>query len=443
MTPLLSSSTFAIASLGIACLGTIILSAYAFVGAMMRQKNHADIVAAAFLFVGSTLLAWLIRLVSLRISPGIYSTGFFKEKLYASAPVTLLASLPAVCVWASVVVLGVASSVLVRRQHIERMNHITPDSIKDALDSLPDAVCFSVADGTPILANAQMDALAHDAFGIALTSDKEIWRCLWEGNCRQGYEAKVLGSQNGYVLMTASDGRAWQFVRRVLPTGKGEVIETIAADVTEEHALVRQLEVQNRRAEEVNERLRAYGRNLTKITREQETLAAKIRVHDEVGRALVALRAYERQRAEDRDREELLRLWWQVTHLLEAAEDEDKPTDDWQLLQDAASAIDVQLELEGELPTGKTDRELAIMVIHECLNNAVRHGGAHLVCVSVGTDCDRTTLTVTNDGTPPSARIEETGGLANIRAAVERAGGTLEVYWSPRVVVEVTLGAGE
>ena len=105
--------------------------------------------------------------------------------------------------------------------------------------------------------------------------------------------------------------------------------------------------------------------------------------------------------------------------------------DSWELLAKAADAIGVDLRLSGELPAEKAERDLAVMVVHECLNNAVRHGDAHRVDVTCSVDDDAVVLTITNDGALPAEPPADGGGLANIRAILERADGTLTAKWDP------------
>mgnify|MGYP002627262143 CR=1 FL=1 len=118
-------------------------------------------------------------------------------------------------------------------------------------------------------------------------------------------------------------------------------------------------------------------------------------------------------------------------------------SDLWVLLAEAARAIDVRLELVGELPHEDELRRLAVMVAHECLNNAVRRGDARVVRVESLVRDGAYELVVTNDGRLPEGPVRESGGLANIRAAVERSGGTLEVTWAPEVRVVARLGTRE
>lgn len=319
-----------------------------------------------------------------------------------------------------------------------RRGRITPDSVKEALDALPDGVCFSRPDGSPLLVNAQMDELAHDLFGTHITNERRLWERVNAADCLMDATSEcVPGSPD--VLLRLPDACGWVFRRSDIETGSVAAVETIATDVSEELALASELERRNRRLAEVRQRLRAYSADLVRLTREEEVLAAKVRVHDEVGRALVALRAYERQDEAHRDREALLTAWQRTMRLMQVALEEDDTTDRWLLLNEAAQAVDVRLVVTGEMPPQGSALDLLVVIVHECLNNAVRHAGAHEVAVSLREEAGELLVRVTNDGTPPTGPVDETGGLANLRAAIERAHGTMLVEWSPQYAVTVRL----
>ena len=421
--------------LGLVSMLLLVGAAFVLVESIALSVKTARLVAASALFAMGVLISWSCA----------HATYLMKPEFEPIAPraIDLLASgSPA----SSIVLLLVEAALLavtMRMLWQTRQGSITPDSVKEAVDALPDGVCFSAEDGTPLLVNAQMDALAHGAFGTAVLDEAALWERLSAGDCLPGYAVErtdARGAGEGTLLV--GQGGAWQFSRGRLVVDGAPVVETLAVDVSEEYALAAQLEERNRSIAAVNERMRAYGRDLSRLTREEEILLMKVRVHDEVGRALIALRAYERQEPGRRDRDGLLALWHGVAYLLEGAEGEEEATDDWELLAEAAEAIGVQLGLSGELPRERGARKLVVMVVHECLNNAVRHGDAHRVDVTCSSEGDVVELTVANDGAVPAETPVYGGGLSNLRAILERAGGTLTTSWEPRVAVTARFERG-
>lgn len=419
----------------IGCISMILVmwATYLAVESWALSVKRAQRVAMMIILAVSAFFAWTIVHMLNRFD-GVQTalTLRFIDWLMDTFPVSSIV-LPLV-----ETVLLVAATASIRRT---RRSLITPDSVKEAVDALPDGICFSAEDGTPILANELMGELANDVFGVPLDDEHVLWDRLCTGDCLPGYSIERTDTRGGGegILLVAADGRAWQFSRRNLEVDGVPTIETIAADVAEEYSLVRKLEDRNRHLADVNERLRAYGRNLAQLTREEEILSLKAYVHEEVGRALLALRTYERQDPSQRNREALLGYWHGVAHLLESSAKEES-MDSWELLAKAADAIGVDLRLSGELPAEKAERDLAVMVVHECLNNAVRHGDAHRVDVTCSVDDDAVVLTITNDGALPAEPPADGGGLANIRAILERADGTLTAKWDPQVAVTARFG---
>lgn len=436
MSPLGAYPVVVAGGLGVVALGELLLSIYVVVETCILGLERRRIVRSA-----ADVLAETILCVCLAQACHLEDREFMHTAL-----LELFLRLPLMLVVLLLLVLGGVGVRLAISLNAVRANRITPDSVKEALDALPDGVCFSRLDGRPLLVNALMDELGHDALGSAVSDERDMWRRLSQSACQPGYTVESLGAQGqGGLLLVTPEGRAWEFDRRPLALEGETVIETVATDVTEERALALELEQRNDHLARVNQRLRSYGGDLIRLTREEEVLAAKVRVHDELGHALVALRAYERQPLDERDRAALLARWQGLTGLLYTTSPDEgrERVDAWGQLMAASRAIDVRVELEGTLPADPQLRDLAVAVVHECLNNAVRHAGAHELRVTITNEDDATCLCVTNDGAPPQAPVVPTGGLANLAALIERSGGSMETRWDPRFAVVAHLKAKE
>jgi signal transduction histidine kinase len=89
-----------------------------------------------------------------------------------------------------------------------------------------------------------------------------------------------------------------------------------------------------------------------------------------------------------------------------------------------------------EDPTGPPEsvvdsrrRHQLFLAFKEALTNVVRHSGATEVRLSTKLEAGQVRLTIADNGRglPPGYRIEETGGVANMRARVEQLGGRFEI----------------
>jgi signal transduction histidine kinase len=102
-----------------------------------------------------------------------------------------------------------------------------------------------------------------------------------------------------------------------------------------------------------------------------------------------------------------------------------------------AAAQDVQASVSVEGAETVSDERAALVwrVAQEAVRNALRHGDASTLAVTVRRDGDRLTLEVVDDGVgfdPADVRDPDRFGLRGLRSLVDEAGGTLEVRSSPR-----------
>ena len=83
--------------------------------------------------------------------------------------------------------------------------------------------------------------------------------------------------------------------------------------------------------------------------------------------------------------------------------------------------------VEGVIPEGKEDQALLVSLVHEALNNAIRHGHAKKIWIMLKDEGPTFTCSIKNDGDLPSGPVEEKGGLKNMRQRLAYYDGTLAV----------------
>ena len=343
-------------------------------------------------------------------------------------------------VWAlGLLLMGVAAWILLAlwRQLIWRRSHVSRASVKEGLDQLPSGLCFYVRDGLPRLVNLRMDALCQQLLGAQLSNGEDFWRRLCEGDLLPGNRALQTGDA---PIVQTPDGRVWSFGRSRIDAGGEGVMQIIASDISREHRMNRELEAQNRRLEEMNRRLRRYGENIRELTREKETLAAKMRIHDEFGQALLAAHRLTARPSEPEQRAEVLRLWRQNLTLMERLGEEKLPSQGFAALIASASAIGVRLTVDGSLPPeGTPCASLLESAARECLTNAARHAGGTELRLTLRRGSGRLRAVFTNDGDAPRAEIVEGGGLSSLRRSVESAGGSMHLESAPQFALTLEL----
>ena len=238
------------------------------------------------------------------------------------------------------------------------------------------------------------------------------------------------------MIVRTKDGTVWDVRENGIAAGKHRIWELAAYDITVQHNLNSTLESRIRRLNQINDRLKDYNRNVDSIIREREILSAKVSVHDDVGRTLLAARSYMEQPKHERNREKLLSLWRYNLAVMRNDIEPQQQSNEWKLLLDAAEAVDVEIVLNGELPEERTVRKAIVSAVHECLTNTVKHAGGNRLEVNI-TGEDLVSVSITNDGTVPSGEIQETGGLMNLRSTVEAAGGSMMIQSRPHFMLRL------
>lgn len=336
--------------------------------------------------------------------------------------------------------LAAAEILLLLLLHRKSEKMLTPEAIKESLDALPDGICFSDGEGMPLLLNIRMNRLSAELLDSGIMNADTFWNELQEGELKNG--AERISVRPTTVIRTGG-GEVWDFRRREIKAGGESVQELAAYNVTEHYRLNWELDRQNESLNQMNERLRQYSRDVERVAAEKELLRARMRVHDDVGRALLAFRAYLAQPEAERDREGLLSLWRDTVSMLRNEAAPAAYGSDWELLQKAAEAVDVTIVTEGVLPENGTERTLIIAALRECLTNTVKHARGNRLYLSVSTEEALVKARLTNNGIRPSHEIQESGGLKNLRHTVEAANGVMRVESVPRFALYIELPKGD
>lgn len=293
------------------------------------------------------------------------------------------------------------------------------NSVKESVDNLPDGICFSKLDGTPLLVNRQMQEISYQVFGKKLVNDLLCARDI-EAN-RIKPRTKILQRE---PLIVESNAKVWQ----IKIIHHGLVKETLAYDITLEWALYEEIEKMTRANQRMNAELKAYREKIGEYTRQKETLQAKIKIHDRLGQALIYFRRYlEKAEKTPEDRRRLETLWGECLLLFDEEEEPVKVASAWDKFITTAGAIGVDVMVEGEVPESKEDQALLVELVHEALNNAIRHGHAKKIWITLKDQGPTFTCCIKNDGDLPTGPVEEKGGLKNMRQRLAYYDGSLAV----------------
>ncbi len=314
---------------------------------------------------------------------------------------------------------------------------LTPVSLQEGLDFMPDGISFSTQDGIPLLVNRKMQNISYAAFGTGVLDMRRLLQLLEAGETAVGCHVEY---KENAVFLHLQDGSIWDIQYREIPIRSSQVQECIAYDITEQYQKNQEMEKRNAHLAAVNKKMREYNQNLDSITREREILAAKVRIHDDVGRSLLALRAYLSHK--NGDRKGLVDLWRFTVSALKGEAVSHDTADRMEVLAQAAEAVDVKLVFDGEIPKEQQLEEVVAAAIHECLTNTVKHADGSELAVHTMVENNMVTFELKNNGKPPEGTVEEKGGLRTLRTIVEQHGGRMEILSRPEFLLRIQLRTG-
>lgn len=323
-----------------------------------------------------------------------------------------------------------------KEKEIARTN-ITPDSIREALDNLPSGLCFSDHNGLPLLTNRRMYELAQDVDGKFLQNAELFWQELSVFKERDGVE-KI--QNNNSPILRRRDGSIWRFSKTELFIADQKYIQTTAADITGLHRVSAELAKSNIALYQQQKRLKKLIEGMIEITREEEILAVKVHIHNELGHCVLA----GRRSLEDTSQGgigQALALWGEVANRLEISAVGTTPNagETLQQIIELAALLGCDIELEGDLPKNEDTAYLLLTAVREAVTNAVRHAGASRVMVKLEQDRNILTAQITDNGAGRPAEIIEGGGLTSLRSRILQAGGKLNILCNEGISLHLGL----
>lgn len=305
--------------------------------------------------------------------------------------------------------------------------------IKESFDNMPIAVCFFDKRGIVRLVNHKMLSVSNELCSNGIQTLEELKEALKSPK-------KAVLVDESIPLYRFSDGTILKFEERIITDEYGDdYTQVTAVDVTTLIERHEELKRENEELAEVNAAARRLYENMAEIVRDEEILAMKMRVHDDIGHSIIVAR----KALLDNDDIEALKknasAWESSIELLYHSSIEDEKTDDLEYALKRAEALGVKVIIHGDFPDFEKLRYLFSLAIRECVNNCVKHANGSEVYVLVVHSDKEYTMQITNNGILPSHKIIEGGGLSTLRKRFEASGGKMLVETFPRFTLTVSL----
>lgn len=296
---------------------------------------------------------------------------------------------------------------------------------------MPIGICYFTEDGYVKLCNEQMYRLFQTIAHRDLQKQEELKEalCLCER-----YGVSRINNKEIYLF---PDGKAWSYRENEVTDRKGKAYtEAIFLDITKKYEEKINLTKQTEQLKEIAKELRYLSDNVLILTREREVLAAKTKLHDQMGAGLTAIRqSLTQENADDKKAVHLFRnvvnvIWNDNQYPLEEGDFE-------RFLQDAKT-LGVEVVCVGDLPESEELASICILAMRECLTNGVCHAGATELSIQMQNENHQYSICITNNGAAPDKEIVPKGGLYNISRHVFDYGGEMRIQSFPYFALTIT-----
>lgn len=316
-------------------------------------------------------------------------------------------------------------------------NNISRFSISEGAEYLDNAFVLAYPNGQVIRCNRKADELTIQLTGHPIVNSEELHQELMRGELLPGCRLIT----NEPLLLEDSEKRVWLFTRKELRTAEDiPFIEFTAVDVTEERRLSDELARDSEKLKQINRQLAEYNMTVDEVVKEEEQLATKIRVHDNMGESLLSARIFLSGQESMISPEKLLYQWQRdVAVLSEEAAEKDHVQSQIDRLKEAASFLGIELFFMGDMPKDEGVIRIITTAVQECMTNAVAHAQATQMYTSVVLGNETFHVTISNNGSGLKEGFREGGGLSYVREMTEAAGGVIRYGSGPRFRMELTL----
>ena len=273
---------------------TVIVLAAGLILLFKRKSKLPKMVALGTMFLVNVILYVLMQLDS-RI------TGA-EQGLHLAIPGFVLLMI-------SLLSLGASTSILLSETKNRKI--INHRSIKESFDNLPTGVCFFNEAGLPVLCNHAMQRFSFSVCGKDVQYITDLDHCFDEDF------TPVNGAKKDERVFVLPDGRAWHLEKRTFTNESGNhYTQYIATDVTDLQQNRVELQEETAQLRKVQADLKRLSANVVTVTREEEILNTKMRVHDEIGKCLIEARKYLRDDSTDSIPDSVVASWHRAVSML-------------------------------------------------------------------------------------------------------------------------------
>lgn len=337
------------------------------------------------------------------------------------------------CIAGAAGILIVLGGIVLIRQRNQGLGY---SAVKQAMDTLPSAVCYFSPSGRVKLCNLKMYSLFRSLTQSDLQTFQELQQAL-DACDKQSGIMKLSDERQTYLF---PNGKVWRYCHNEVTASDGVTYtEIIFFDMTELYEKNLELKEQTKQLEEISRELKLLNDHVLTLTKEREVLSAKTKLHDQMGAGVIAVRRMIRQGNRQEDQEDALRLFRRAVDIMKNDNESPLERSEFAEFMHDADTIGVKIRLTGELPKQGDVYHIFVVAMRECLTNGVRHADATELQIAIHQDDSDLSMRITNNGEIPKGEIVPKGGLLNLEHHIIALGGTMEVESKPVFALTITV----
>ena len=318
---------------------------------------------------------------------------------------------------------------LVRHVHARRAYEVTVASIREGLDLLPDGLLFARADHTAVLVNITMLHFMERLFGRQYRNAEVFWQELMAFDVPATAEKEL---REDAALFRFAAGDVWLVQRVRLPEDL-DGWQLTASCVTELDNVTRELDAKNKALGATISAQKELLTRLEETERHRTLQEITSRVHDVLGQRISMLQQLLASPAPKDALDTIVR----IDSLLEAVPltQEAHPATLLADMTDTYTRLGIRLIRTGELPRNLRRARAFAAIIREALSNAVCHGRANEIHITL----TERRLRIRDNGIG-CRTLHPGGGLTGMMRRVNDLGGRLLITPSPHFELDAQIG---
>lgn len=294
--------------------------------------------------------------------------------------------------------------------------------IKEALDTLKRGIIFANDNGQINFINKSMDNYLKM---LNVDQHNRVNKIIEILSNHQNVK-RVLNN-NSIIIEIDDISLNFQFVKNSLNNRYSQIICT---DVTEKERVSIQLENTKNELMSIQNDLNQTLSQIDEIEKNKEILRIKGNLHDIMSQRLSILHCYIIENKYD-DIKQIKQL---ISSMLTEMYNNDENNDKEKRLIDLVKSynlVNVKLKIDGELPQDVLKSDFILKAIRECTTNAIKHGNATLVNVSIKNFKNGSIrVAITNNGVTTKKIVANTG-LSNIEYQLKQLNGKMTIATKP------------